>query len=145
MLITKFCYGFPVDILLLVRGLIVQTIVQSPGIVEALDEGEDIPPGRSWVVEQGALEQLAFQPGEEGLGHGVVVAVADRAHRGQNAGLLASKAEFNGGVLTALVGVVDDAGGPTTGQRHVERGHDQAGAHVGVHGPAHDLRPVVAR
>ena len=119
--------------------------MQPPGVVEPLDKGEDLPPGCCWVVEEGALEQLALQRSEEALGHGVVVAVADGAHRGQDASLLASKAEFNRGVLTALVGVVDDAVGPTTGQPHVERGDDQLGAHVGVHGPAHDFRPVVAR
>ena len=56
-----------------------------------------------------AIEQLALERGEEALAQRVVVAVADRAHRGPHAGLAAAPPEGERGVLAALVGVMDHA------------------------------------
>ena len=44
-------------------------------VVPALDELQDRLADRLRVGEASAIKQLAFQGGEEGLGHGVVVAV----------------------------------------------------------------------
>ena len=54
--------------------------MSSPGVVEALDVLEQ---GESGVGPGGkapAIEQFAFQAGEEALAQRVVVAVADRTH-----------------------------------------------------------------
>ena len=66
---------------------------------------------------QNGVEQLALERGEEALAQGVVVAVADRAHRRPHPGLPASLAEGDGGVLGALVGVMDHVGRPALPQR----------------------------
>src|SRR5579872_4089642 len=47
-------------------------------IVEAFDECEDRRARLGLVLEAAALEQLAFERGEEALAHGVVVGVSDR-------------------------------------------------------------------
>ena len=48
------------------------------------------------------IEQLAFGAGEEALGHGVVVAVSDGAHRQRDAGVAAALAEARGNVRAAF-------------------------------------------
>ena len=48
------------------------------------------------------VDELAFQAGEEALGHGVVVGIAHTAHRRANAHPLAALAEVHAGVLAAL-------------------------------------------
>ena len=86
-----------------------------------------------------AVEQLAFQGGEEALGHGVVQGVTDGAHRGDQAGLLEAAAECQAGVLAAVVSVMDQTwSGLALGDRHVEGVQDQFGAQVVGHGPADD-------
>lgn len=81
-------------------------------------------------------EQLAFQRGEEALGHGLVVAVTDRAHRTADADRLTALAEEQRGVLAAVVGVMDHPLARTAvPDRHLERAHDQLGAQVISHRP----------
>ena len=77
-------------------------------VVPALHVPEQIDPGSGEVPEAGLVEQLAFEAGEEALGHGVVAAVADGAHRERDAGIAAALPEGQGRVLTALIGVMDD-------------------------------------
>jgi len=50
-------------------------------------------------LEASPVEQLAFERGKETLAHGVVEAIADRAHRGSHPGLRAALAEGERGVL----------------------------------------------
>ena len=50
-------------------------------------------------LELPAIEQLAFEGGEEALRHGVVIGVSDRSHRGADASLPTSFAEFDRGIL----------------------------------------------
>ena len=68
-------------------------------IVEAFDEFEDRMSRLSLCLESAPFEQLAFEGGEETLAHGVVVGVADRAHRGAHAGITAAATEFDRGIL----------------------------------------------
>ena len=89
------------------------------------------------VIEPGPVGQLAFQGGEEALGHGVVVAVPDRAHRRRHAPLPAALAEGQRGGLAALVGVVDDRSATSLSERHIQRVEDQLGAQGMSHRPAH--------
>ncbi len=55
--------------------------VAAQRIVEALDVAEDSHPCLGLRAEATASQQLAFEGREEALGHGVVVGVANRAHR----------------------------------------------------------------
>jgi hypothetical protein len=68
-------------------------------VVEALqvveDRGARLGAGR----EPGVVQQLALQGGEEALGDGVIEAAADRAHRGDQAGLAQAAAERQRRVL----------------------------------------------
>ena len=69
------------------------------GIVPAFDELEAGNAGFGLGFELSPVEQFAFERGEEALAHGVVVAIADRAHRRAHAHFLAPEAEGHGCVL----------------------------------------------
>jgi hypothetical protein len=59
-------------------------------VVEALQVVEDRHPSLGLGAEPLAVQQLAFQGGKEAPGDGVVIAVADRALGGDQAGLAAA-------------------------------------------------------
>ena len=82
------------------------------------------------VVEVRAVEQLAFEGGEEALGHGVVEAVPDRAHRRDHAPSPAAFTEGEGSVLAALVGMVDDGVRAALLHGHVQGIEHEFGAQV---------------
>ena len=86
--------------------------------------------------EPPALEQLAFEGREEALAHRIVVAIPDRSGGGAHAGVPASLAEGERGVLRSLVAMVDHAVGPTLPERHVEGIEHELCAQVVGHGPA---------
>jgi hypothetical protein len=102
-------------------GQIVQGRVSTMGVVPCLDGLEDGHAGLGRGLEPAAIQQLALQGDEEGLGHGVVIAIPDRAHRGAYPGGLTAVSEGDGGVLTALIGVVDDLLWPALGESHLQR------------------------
>ncbi len=93
----------------------------SPGVVEARDAlelGESgVGPGSKAL----AIEQSAFQAGEEALAQGIVVAVADRTHRGSDRGLPALIANGHLGVLQSLAAVVDHRVGSVHSKRVMPR------------------------
>ena len=108
-------------------------------VVPALDEVEDRDAGLGLRAEAVAIEQLAFERGEEALAHRVVVSVADRAHRRPDAGLAAALAEGDRRVLAALVGVMDDArAGRRCASAMSSACEDELGAQVRRHRPADD-------
>src|SRR6516165_7099704 len=110
----------------------------TPTVVEAFDELEDPPARLSLALEPAPIEQLALERSEEALAHGIVVGVSDRAHRGAHTGLTAALAELDGGVLRALVGVMDHTVGTARGKRHVKRVQYQSGGERAGHRPADD-------
>jgi hypothetical protein len=69
-------------------------------IVEALDEFEGRTMRFGLCLEATPTKQLAFEGGEETLAHGVVIRVADRAHRGAYA-CIAAAAPSGDGIQTA--------------------------------------------
>ena len=71
-------------------------------IVEAFDEVEDRHARLDLGLEVAAVEQLAFQRGEEALAHGVVETVSHRAHRRPHSGLAATLAEGERSILTGF-------------------------------------------
>ena len=76
------------------------------GIVPAFDEFEDRHARLDLSFEAAAVEQFAFEGGKETLAHGVIEAIADRAHRGSHAGLAAALAEGDRSVLSWIQTVV---------------------------------------
>src|SRR5512137_965353 len=100
------------------------------GVVPALDVAEDGHPGLGVALEGLAVEQLALEAGEEALAEGVVVGIADGAHRGDYAGLPAPLSEGYGCELAAVVRVEDDADRLALGHGHVESRGDELGAKV---------------
>src|SRR5216683_2304294 len=90
------------------------------GVVPAFDELEDRHAGFALGFEAAAVEQFAFERGEETLAHRVVEAIADRAHRGSHARLAATLAEGERSVLATLVRMMNHGGGPALPQRQVE-------------------------
>jgi len=62
-------------------------------VVPTFDEIEHRHAGLDLGLEALAVEQLAFEGGEEALAHGVIEAITHRAHRLSHAGLRATFAE----------------------------------------------------
>ena len=71
-------------------------------VVPTLDEIEHRHAGLDLGFETLAVEQLAFEGGEEALAHGVIEAITHRAHRRPHAGLRATFAKGQRGVLTGF-------------------------------------------
>ena len=64
------------------RADLTERRMASTAVVEALDVVEDREPRIGLGTERASVEQLTFEGGEEALAESVVVAIADRAHRG---------------------------------------------------------------
>src|SRR5687768_3928341 len=77
-------------------------------VVPTLDPGEQGCSRLGLALPTAPVDQLAFEAGEEALGHGVVIGVPDRSRRGPHAHFAATAAKGDAGVLAALVGVMDD-------------------------------------
>ena len=60
---------------------VTQALVTPVWVIPPLDVGEDLSLCVAMVVEANSVEELAFETGKKVLGHGVVVAVPDRARR----------------------------------------------------------------
>src|SRR5260221_10820558 len=121
-------------------GEVAECRVSTLGVVEAFDEVERRPFGFGPVDEASAIEQLTFKGGEEALAHGVVVAVTHRTHRRTDAGVAAMATEFRRGVLTPLIGVMNDAASwPSPLDSHVQRFEHDLGVQPRTHRPANDL------
>src|SRR5260370_39084196 len=84
-------------------GQIVERGVAGMGVVRALDELEDCHACLALGFETATVEQFTFERGEETLAHGVIEAIANRAHRGPHVGLAAALAEGDRSVLATLV------------------------------------------
>jgi hypothetical protein len=107
-------------------------------VVEALDELEHGHAGFGLRLEPSSIEKLALERGEEALRHRVVVGIAHRAHRGPHPGLTATLAEGDGGILRALVRVMDDILRSARCQRHVQGIEHKLGVQGRCHRPADD-------
>src|SRR6266536_3014282 len=107
-------------------------------IVPALDELEDGELCLGLCPEAAAIEELALQGGEEAFSHRVVVAVAYRAARGSDVHLSAALAEGKSGVLTPVIGMMNDIFRPPLIVSHLERVEDKRRLEVRCHRPADD-------
>jgi len=87
-------------------------------------------------------DQLRLEGVDEALGHRVVVGIADRSDRGQDAGVVEGLGVVGRGVLRAAVGVGDElevGAVVTLAEGHPQGVEHQVGAHVGGQLPADDL------
>jgi hypothetical protein len=107
-------------------------------IVPSFDELKDLQARLGRSVEAGPVEQFAFECGEEGFAHGIVEAIADRAHGRADPGFPAAAAEGDGGVLAALVGVMDDILRVALLDGHLQGLQDELGPHMSGHCPTDD-------
>src|SRR5260370_36685395 len=105
------------------------------GVVPAFDELEDRHAGLALGFEAAAVEQFAFERGEETLAHCVIEAIADGAHRGPHAGLAAALAEGERSVLATLVRMMNHGGGPALPQAPGERLEHPVGPWIRCHRP----------
>src|SRR5665213_1278296 len=96
-------------------------------VVPTLDPCEHGHARCDLAVESMPVDNFALKGGEERFGHGIVVRVAYRPHRGLDAGLYAAFAEGIAGVLATSVRVMDDALRSTLRDRHIQRGEHQFG------------------
>src|SRR2546425_656877 len=126
------------------RGQVRKGRVPAVRVVPALDELEDGATRLDRGGEAPPGEELALEGREEALAQGVVVGVADRAHRGPDPDLLAPEPEGTRRVLAALIRMVDDLGRPALVHGHRQRVEDELRAEVGGHGPAdHTAAPGI--
>ena len=77
-------------------------------IVPAFDELKNGWACFSRGTEAGAVQQFAFEGGEEAFTQGIVKAITDRAHGRADASLPAAATKGKGGVLATMIGMVDD-------------------------------------
>jgi hypothetical protein len=75
------------------RAELAQGRVAPAWVGEAFEVVEDGHPRLGPGAEAVLVEELAFQGGEEALGHGVIETVTDRAHRRGDAGLTTAPPE----------------------------------------------------
>ena len=68
-------------------------------VIPAFNEVEDRTAGLGLGLEAATVEQFTFEGGKETLAHGVIEAIADRAHRGAHAGVAATLAEGERSIL----------------------------------------------
>src|SRR5690349_18852572 len=107
-------------------------------IVPSLDELKDCHARCGLSLADGAVKQFALKRGEKTLAHRVVETVAHRTYRRPHASLFAALAEGERGILTALVGMVNDAAGSSLLQCQVECLEHQFDPQRGLHRPTHD-------
>src|SRR5262245_48766703 len=107
--------------------------------IEDFDVVKESRAGLRLCRERLASQQFALEGGKEALGHGVVIAVADRPHRAADADGPTALAEEQRRLLAAMIGVVNDVTpcSPLP-DCHCERSHDYLGAQVIGHRPAND-------
>ncbi len=105
----------------------------APRVVPALDEVENREAGLGRRAEPVPVEQLALERREEALAERVVVGVAHAPHRGPSAGLPTAATEGEGGVLAALVRVMNHVARPAVSDGHIQRGQDQLRLETGFH------------
>jgi hypothetical protein len=110
--------------------------VPADRVVERFDVLED---GLGELVPRrpgSPVVEFCLEDGEEAFGQGVVVGIADGAHRGQEARLTESVPESPRGGLAGVVGVVDAVVGTLAApQGHLEGIDGQVGA-AGPRGPS---------
>src|SRR3954447_5247624 len=83
------------------------------GIVEPVDVAANSPVGLLAGVEDGPPEELGFQGLEEGLDHGVVIAIPLAGHRDQDAVLVELGLIIDRAILAATIGMMDQPCGRT--------------------------------
>jgi hypothetical protein len=108
-------------------------------ILQTLYELEDGGAGPRLVGELLPVEQFAFERRKDALSHGVVIGVADRAHRRSDFGFLAPQSEGDRSVLRSLIGMVDHVLRLALRDGDIEGIEDQLGREVVAHCPADDV------
>ena len=86
-----------------------------------------------------SAEKLSLERGKEALGHRIVIGIAGRPRRWAHARRAASFSERNGGVLAALVTVMNDVLGPPLTDGHFHGVQHQFSAEVARRRPSHDF------
>ena len=89
------------------RRLVVESRVPPVRVVPPLDEVEDRQSCFGSRLEASTVRQLALEGREEILAHRIVEAIGDRSHRRPDSRLPAPPPERDGGILAALIGMVD--------------------------------------
>src|SRR4030095_6036338 len=115
------------------RRHVIERRMATHRVIPALDEVEHRHAGLRRRPKRHAIEQLALERREETLAQGIVIAIADRSHRGPDARLATPAAKLDRRVLAALVRMMNDRPGPALRDRHLQRGEHQTGPQVRRH------------
>src|SRR5262249_13991394 len=108
--------------LIVQRRFVAEGRVAPPGVIPAFDVVEQRAAGIGRRAEALTVQQLTFERRKETLAQGIVIGIADRAHRGLNAEVETALAVGDGRVLAAMIGMMDDLVRTPLLQGHVERG-----------------------
>ena len=101
-------------------------------IVPAFDKLKDDGARFSGGVKACAVEQFAFEGGEEAFTQGIVKAITDRAHGRADARFATAATKGERGVLAAMIGMVDDILGMALLNSHLQSLQDQLRAQVHI-------------
>jgi hypothetical protein len=82
-----------------------------------------------------AVEQFTFEGSEEALAKGIIIAIADGAHGGADPSCPAAATKGKGGVLAALIRMVDDTFWMALLNGHLQCLQDELSAQVSSHRP----------
>ena len=109
-------------------------------VVEHLDVIDDVTLCLFTGLVAHFVDSFSLHAPEEAFGYGVVPAVALFAHRATHLVAFQELLEFPGAVLTATVGVKDQAlAGLSAPDGHFEGVGDKACFHAAAHRPANDF------
>ena len=97
------------------------------GVVPTFDKTEEGDASLGMRAEGIAINEFTFQGGKETFAQGIVKAIAHRAPRRSYSSYFTALAKGDGGVLAALVGMMNDVLGSTLRQRHIEGLQHQLG------------------
>src|SRR5688572_28257044 len=89
-------------------------------IIPSLDIVEDSQACLGVALKAVTVQQLTLQGSEEALTHGIIVAVSHGPHRQPDTRLTAALAEGKRGVLSTMVGVMDNHLWPSLTEGHVQ-------------------------
>lgn len=104
-------------------------------IVPPLDVLKQVQPGGRVGAVGAPIKPLTFQRREAALGHRIVVGIAHGAPRRADAHLLTAGPDGQGGVLTAMIRMVDHVGRSPLRDRHIQRTQHQIGLAKRRHRP----------
>lgn len=91
------------------RGEITERAVDPHPVISDFDGLEEEASGLFPIQEDGLIEELVFESAPERFDRGIIIAVGPAAHARKDTGLFELSSIFSAGVLTAAIGMMNEA------------------------------------